>query len=767
MTAWLGTHRWFVALLLSLLPSCSGDEDSGSPGDDVVLAAVGEPCAAAAECQAGLICPYESGGGDQRSCVDPLQGIYDDGSGPELEQVGSWARKRIGGWEEASLVCNDGSPYAYFFSPGEGDGANKWLLFLKGGDSCGDDESCARRWPEMPQYMRQVRTVWPSWSPGSNTGTDAGIFARDQSSNHFRQWSYVYLHYCSSDHFSGTAGADDNELRLHFRGRALTEAVVDELLQGLDLSSYGYDRYSLADAEEVLVAGGSAGSVGTRHNMDMVATKVHAVNPSARVRGFSDSVWTPPAFTWSYSTESERAELWDQVFDADCMDAHPETYQGLCGDAYHLLHGGGIGAWLGEEDEGHLGVAREGESAVDGLFIFQAQYDNTTFSSMGLFGVCARTGECESDADCQSGQGCSSGICFDIQPCSPMYCTPDDEPCHGLGGPPTCLGEVASHENDCTEDSDCQTGEECLYGFCAQQGFTGCEDSEACPEGFSCSGRRCSAGIGQGECQVMSGYEWDEDTQMCLQLIGCGEVNECAAGYACVPGASNPVGQVLSWGIREELHGLAPKVGVYAPASTTHTATLGYKYYGQNLSRIDGHTFAQVVDAWMSDSPDYYEHIDLANEVSTLLWVDQVTDLSASSLDARAGDTSCEDDAFAFYLCDVDAACEAAEDVIYAVGIGNSGTTSQAGNAPASAVQLQLGIAANPSCGEPTLELESDSWLDLTYRVPTSGENHRLRLALPQGQFSAAALPTTLYIGADGATYLDRDLTVLAAGRLD
>jgi hypothetical protein len=46
---------------------------------------------------------------------------------------------------------------------------------------------------------------------------------------------------------------------------------------------------------------------------------------------------------------------------------------------------------------------------------------------------------------------------------------------------------------------------------------------------------------------------------------------------------------------------------------------------------------------------------------------------------------------------------------------------------------------------------------------PAKGQ-HRGQ-ALPRGQFSAAALPATLYIGADGATNLDRDLGDLAAGR--
>ena len=32
---------------------------------------------------------------------------------------------------DSNAVCNDGSPAAYYFAPGSGDGANTWLVFLE------------------------------------------------------------------------------------------------------------------------------------------------------------------------------------------------------------------------------------------------------------------------------------------------------------------------------------------------------------------------------------------------------------------------------------------------------------------------------------------------------------------------------------------------------------------------------------------------------------------------------------------------------------
>ena len=69
-------------------------------------------------------------------------------------------------------------------------------------------------------------------------------------------------------------------------------------------------------------------------------------------------------------------------------------------------------------------------------------------------------------------------------------------------------------------------------------------------------------------------------------MIGCSATNPCGPGYTCLPGKLTPAGQIFSWGVREELSGLGPEVGVFVPNSTTHTAIIGSKYYGRALPRI-------------------------------------------------------------------------------------------------------------------------------------------------------------------------------------
>ena len=266
-------------------------------------APVGSSCGAASDCLSGLICPIVSAGSNDRVCVDPGLGVYDDGSGPSIQMVrNDWIRKRVDDWETKDLRCDDGSPYAYYISPGVGVDVDNWLFFFKGGASCGNDEACALRWSIQPQFMRQWRSVSPSYTPGRQSGPDAGLFSRDEPSNHFLNWTFVHLHYCSSDVFSGTATPAQNPTGFYFRGRSITEAVVDELLDGIDPS-----LPRLAQANQVVVSGGSAGASGARHNMDMMADRILARRPSAVVKGIADSAISPPLYP---------SQWWSQWVDA-------------------------------------------------------------------------------------------------------------------------------------------------------------------------------------------------------------------------------------------------------------------------------------------------------------------------------------------------------------------------------------------------------------------------------------------------------------------
>ena len=740
----------------------SGSETTAGSDTGTELLGEGEPCTTAAECLPELICPYVSNLSNERVCTDPLDGIYDDGTRPQVELAGSWARVRVADWEERDARCNDGSPFAFYVSPGSGADANNWLIFLKGGGSCIDEEACARRWTQQQFFMRQQKTVSPNWSPGATSGQNAGLFARDEPTNHFADWTFVYIQYCSSDTFIGTALSTEGDSHLYFRGDANVAATIEHLISGVEGEAMGMSVPPLTDAERVVFAGGSAGAIGARHHMDRVADRIREVSPTATVAGWGDSSLIPPISPGSY-TPGLILDFWDPALEDDCVEAHPDTWDVVCVDQLHLTTGLGVATHFGEEDSGHLGVPSSSQSyAVEGHFEFQAQFDGK-LSSRGKVGMCIPV-ECTADGDCANGQGCLVGTCLDVEPCQPSYCTPDDEPCNGIGRSPTCFGEVASHVNVCDQgdDSTCAAGEQCIRGFCVQEGYAGCEDDSECPDGYACSGRVCSAGVeSEGDC-TMPGYEYTSDTRTCDQIIGCHPDNPCGAGYTCLWANVAPIAQQLSWGMRAELSGLAPTVGVYVPNSTTHTATIGNKYYGVFMPEVLGDTHAMAIDAWLTDPSSYVEHISLPENIPLPLWSEDIVSLTEGNVTENTVGSGCADDAVGFLVCDVAGACDTGT-ALAAFGVGDSGYTSVDGVTPSGPVALQIRVVPNPLCTTSTFTPASGAWLDLQYVVPTTSATHTMKIAIPAVPLGDTDL--TVYVGADGAIYEDADLATLIVGR--
>lgn len=772
--------RWLacgVGALVLWLPGCGDPEEWAAPPVAVAPKQVGEACAAATECAEPLICVYTTLDGSPKSCVDPSVGVYDDGTDSALRVLDTgkaWIRKRVDNWDTDGLVCNDGSPYGYYISKGSGAGANKWLVFFKGGSNCPTEEDCAIRWAIEPQYMRQWRTLSPNYTP-TNAAFDqaAGLYARTEASNHFRDWNFVHLHYCSSDQLTGTNGADQNPARLHFRGSAIAASVVSELLDGVDLSSAGVSMPAMAAAEEVVIAGGSAGAVAARRNVDRLASLIKERSASIRVRGLFDAAIAPVIHWKQYVTGVTAPSLWGFVGDLDCSEAHADD-PARCDDDVHMFSGHGTADYYGVADEGHVTVAGSSEAgAADGYFILMAQRDAMTTTGLRITGQCVHNQECSAHADCGAGRGCLGGVCFTVEPCAPQRCTPADGACYGVGDPPSCLGGVATHANVCDDNAACPgganccpTGETCVGGYCVQDGFGGCTATTDCPDGFLCDDGVCSKGAEtEADCQA-PGYQYENDTHTCDQILGCNDARPCGADYSCMGSRYTPGGETLAWGLRTDFTGLGPNTGSYLPNSTTHTVSSGPKFYGVNMPLINGLTAAQAANAWFSDAPGWFDQVSPPDNIPLPLWAWDALDLSAVGLSTSG--TGCANSAYALLVCDVASACAAPADALAVLGVGDTGTGWQDGVLPAGGVMLKIVVGANPACTATTLTAGADAALAFSYRFAAAATStHTVRIALPAGDVGAAALPLTLYVGADGACYTDMALTTLVAGRID
>lgn len=201
--------------------------------------------------------------------------------------------------EEHPLArCNDGTAAYFVLRPGFGDGARRWHIFLEGGGGCGDGATCATRWEESRSLMSSAQV-----RDGALVNTRLeGIKSADPIENpDFYDATFVQIAYCSSDHWSGdvaATAAPDAPLtdldRWHFRGRAITMAVIAEL-----------GPLGLGSASEVLLSGSSAGGLGIANQIDDLRALLPA---SLRVLALQDAgfgLFYPP---YDPATQREATE---------------------------------------------------------------------------------------------------------------------------------------------------------------------------------------------------------------------------------------------------------------------------------------------------------------------------------------------------------------------------------------------------------------------------------------------------------------------------
>jgi len=163
-------------------------------------------------------------------------------------------------------VCNDNSPAGYYIRYMN---STKWVIYLQGGAFCFDDKSCDSRWKETPFWMSSL--PWPPFIQGT------GILSSNEKHNpHWWDANSVYLGYCSSDSWSGSAVAPSTS-KWSFLGSKIVPAIVQDLLSNWNLKS----------AKDVLFTGESAGAEGLLVHADNIAKMLSF----ARFRTLVDSGW--------------------------------------------------------------------------------------------------------------------------------------------------------------------------------------------------------------------------------------------------------------------------------------------------------------------------------------------------------------------------------------------------------------------------------------------------------------------------------------------
>ena len=253
--------------------------------------------------------------------------------------------------------CNDGTAAVFYFRPYSG-AANrdKWVLQLQGGGGCGSGDACAARWCSVDDNFGMTQMTANVAPAQSINGL--GILARapevpEAVDNPHGNYNHVFLRYCSSDAWAGTrrdasfVAAHPHTLqpvnmRAHFLGSKILDAAIATLRQdGVSALQYAYGQPTgmpdLDQAEEVLLAGASAGGGGVTNNLDRLRDALRASNARCQgqtcplvYRGLIDSHFGPSVLDLDLSRS-----LQCQEFGA-CSAEALLTYQKTLGQG--LLH---------------------------------------------------------------------------------------------------------------------------------------------------------------------------------------------------------------------------------------------------------------------------------------------------------------------------------------------------------------------------------------------------------------------------------------------
>ncbi|KAL0322875.1 UNVERIFIED_CONTAM: Pectin acetylesterase 11 [Sesamum angustifolium] len=182
-------------------------------------------------------------------------------------------------------VCLDGSPPAYYFRNGSGDGVDNWLIYMEGGGWCISNKGCLER--------TKIYTGTSTLKPKRMYFTD--ILSEDQTINpDFYNWNRVFVAYCDSSSYLGMLNP----------GSRIFDSVMEDLL-----------AKGMKNAKNAILSGGSAGGLGTILHCDGFRS---LIPKASRVKCISDAGFFIHAKKLHGAQERER-------FFADMIAYHGAT----------------------------------------------------------------------------------------------------------------------------------------------------------------------------------------------------------------------------------------------------------------------------------------------------------------------------------------------------------------------------------------------------------------------------------------------------------
>jgi Pectinacetylesterase len=166
--------------------------------------------------------------------------------------------------EDSGAVCADGSPVHYLERAAD---PTRVVLYFEGGGACFSAATCAFDGPAKSYISSSDAT--PDLLAGR-----PGMFDFDRPDNPLADFSFVYVPYCTGDvHLGNKEATYSDDLVVEHRGYPNGLIALDHLAE------------AYPDAEEVVVAGSSGGSVPTPLFAGLAADRL----PDARIVSLADS----------------------------------------------------------------------------------------------------------------------------------------------------------------------------------------------------------------------------------------------------------------------------------------------------------------------------------------------------------------------------------------------------------------------------------------------------------------------------------------------
>ena len=171
-----------------------------------------------------------------------------------------WTKIEPGG----DTICSRGTPFVYFVHPGT---VNRLVVYFQGGGACWDDTSCS-----LGGVFKE--TAGDSDNPGQAA---EGIFDLDNPDNPLKDWSFVFIPYCTADIHWGdnthTYTSRGQDVVIHHKGFVNVSAVLDWM------------EANFEQPEKIFVSGCSAGSYGSI----MGAAHIHELYPDVPLYQLGDA----------------------------------------------------------------------------------------------------------------------------------------------------------------------------------------------------------------------------------------------------------------------------------------------------------------------------------------------------------------------------------------------------------------------------------------------------------------------------------------------